>query len=44
MKIIIHCLLYAENLVLCGESEEDLKMIVGPIAEVCEKRSDSQCR
>ena len=38
-------LLYAEDLVLCGESEEDLRAMVGRFAEVCcEKRSKSQCR
>ena len=28
-------LLYAEDLVLCGESEEDLRMMVGRFAKVC---------
>ena len=28
-------LLYADHLVLCGESEEDLKAMVGCFAEVC---------
>ena len=31
-------LLYADNLVLCGESEEDLRVIVGQFAEVCRSR------
>ena len=31
-------LLYADDLVLCGESEEDLRAMVGRIAEVCRKR------
>ena len=31
-------LLYADDLVLCGESEEDLKAIVGCFAEVCRRR------
>ena len=30
-------LLYADNLVLCGESEEDLIAMVGRFAEVCRK-------
>ena len=28
-------LLYAGNLILCGESEEDLKVMMGHFAEVC---------
>ena len=31
-------LLYADDLVLCGESEEDLKGMVGRFAEVCRRR------
>ena len=31
-------LLYADDLVLCGESEEDLRAIVGRFVEVCRKR------
>ena len=31
-------LLYADNLVLCGGSEEDLKAMVGHFAEVCRRR------
>ena len=31
-------LLYANDLVLCGESEEDLKVIVECILELCRKR------
>ena len=31
-------LLYADNLVLCGESEEDLKMRVGRFVVVCRRR------
>ena len=31
-------LLYADDLVLCGESEEDLKATVGRFVEVCRKR------
>ena len=31
-------LLYADNLVLYGESEEDLRMMVGQFAEVCRRR------
>ena len=36
-------LLYADVLVLCGESEEDLRVMVGRFAEVCRRRQ-SQCR
>ena len=28
-------LLYADDLVLCGESQEDLRVMVGLFAEVC---------
>ena len=31
-------LLYADDLVLCSESEEDLRTIVGRFIEVCRKR------
>ena len=31
-------LLYADDLVLCGESEEDLIAIVGCFIEVCRRR------
>ena len=31
-------LMYADNLVLCGESEEDLRAIVGCFVEVCRRR------
>ena len=31
-------LLYADDLVLCGESEEDLKVMVGRFADVCRRR------
>ena len=31
-------LLYADDLVLCGESEEDLRAIVGRFTEVCRRR------
>ena len=31
-------LLYADDLVLCGESEEDLRAMVGRFAEVCRRR------
>ena len=30
--------LYADDLILCGESEEDLKVMVGLFAEVCRRR------
>ena len=31
-------LLYADDLVLCGELEEDLRVMVGLFAEVCRRR------
>ena len=31
-------LLYAEDLVLCDELEEDLRAMVGCLAEVCRRR------
>ena len=31
-------LLYADDLVLCGASEEDLRVMVGCFAEVCRRR------
>ena len=31
-------LLYADDLVLCGESEEDLRAMVGQFVEVCRRR------
>ena len=31
-------LLYADDLVLCGESEEDLKVMVGRFCEVSQRR------
>ena len=31
-------LLYADDLVLCGEPEEDLRVMVGQFAEVCRRR------
>ena len=31
-------LLYADDLLLCGESEEDLRAIVGHFIEVCRRR------
>ena len=31
-------LLYADDLVLCGESKEDLRVMVGRFAEVCRRR------
>ena len=31
-------LLHAGDLVLCGESEEDLRVMVGQFAEVCRRR------
>ena len=32
------CLLYAGDLILCGELEEDLKAMVGRFVEVCKRR------
>ena len=37
-KWILPGLLYADDLVLCGESEEDLGVMVGWFAEVCRMR------
>ena len=31
-------LLYTDDLVLCGEEEEDLRVMVGQFAEVCRRR------
>ena len=31
-------LLYVDDLVLCGESKEDLRSIVGRLTEVCRRR------
>ena len=31
-------LLYADDMVLCGESEEDLRVMVGQFSEVCRRR------
>ena len=31
-------LLYADDLILCGESEEDLRVMAGRFAEVCRRR------
>ena len=31
-------LFYADNLILCGESEEELRVMVGWFAEVCRRR------
>ena len=30
--------MYADDLVLCGESEEDLRAMVGRFVEVCKRR------
>ena len=38
MIILMTGLLHADDLVLCGESEEDLKMMVGRFVEVCRRR------
>ena len=37
-------LLYADDLVLYGESEEDLRVMVGHFTEVCRRRGQSQCK
>ena len=34
----LHGLLYTDDLVLCGESEEHLRVMVGRFAEVCRRR------
>ena len=34
----LHGLLYADDLVLCGESGENLWVMVGQFAEVCRRR------
>ena len=34
----LSCLWYADNLVLCDASEEDLRAIVGRFIEVCRRR------
>ena len=36
-------LLYADNLVLCVKSKEDLRAMVGWFVEVC-RRTEIQCR
>ena len=36
--------LYADDLVLCGESEEDLRVILERFIKVCKRRSENQCR
>ena len=38
MEIIWSGLLYADNLVLCGELEEDLRLMVEEFVEVCRRR------
>ena len=37
-RVDITGLLYADDLVLCGESEEELRAMVGRFAEVCRRR------
>ena len=37
-ELRLHGLLYADDLVLCGQSEEDLRPIVGRFVEVCRRR------
>ena len=36
-------LLYEGDLVLCGESQEDLRAMVGSFVGLYKKRSESQC-
>ena len=43
-RVEIAVILYALDLVLCGDSEEDLRVMVGRFVGVLEKRSESQCR
>ena len=35
---ILPSLLYVDNLIMCGESEEDLRAIVGRFDGVCKRR------
>ena len=37
-------LLYADDLVLCGELEEDMRVMVGQFAEVCRRWTEGQWR
>ena len=37
-RVEIAGLLYADDLVLCGESDEDLRVMVGWFADVCRRR------
>ena len=34
----LSCFFYGEDLVSCGESEEDLKVMVGHFVEVCKRK------
>ena len=34
----MHGLLYADDLVLCGELKEDLRLMVGRVADMCTRR------
>ena len=36
-------LLYADDIVLCGESDEDLRVMVGWFADVCRRREE-ECK
>ena len=36
-------LLYADNLVQCGELEEDLRVMVGWLVGVCKRKGESHC-
>ena len=37
-ECILPSLLYADDLFLCGKSEEDLRAMVGRFSEVCRRR------
>ena len=37
-------ILYADDIILCDEREEDLRAIVGGFVELCRKRGQSQRR
>ena len=38
VRVKITCLFYADDLVLCGESKEDLRVIVVQFVELCRRR------
>ena len=37
-ELRLPALLYANDIILCGESEEDLRVMVGRFAEMCRRR------